>query len=104
MELNTILYIANQYNIPEIFIIKNPTFVPYLLNWYFADHHYWEWVPIEYSEYDSDLDLEIEWHISRETILPFKTPDRPRPPVDLFEDGYISDTGSDYSLYQYNSD
>ena len=40
MELNTILYIANQYNIPEIFIIKNPTFIPYLLNWYFADHHY----------------------------------------------------------------
>ena len=104
MELNTVLYIVKQYNIPEIFIIKNPTFIPYFLNWYFAEHHCWEWVPIEYSEYDSDLDLEIKWHISCETILPFENSYRSRPLVDLFEDGYISDTGSDYSLYIYNSD
>ena len=104
MELNTVLYIASQYKIPEFFIINNPTFVPYLLNWYFSDHHYWEWVPIEYIEYDSDSDIEIEWHISSETILPFENPDRPRPPVDLFEDGYISDTASDYDYTIYNSD
>ena len=104
MELNTVLYIASQYKIPEIFIINNPTFVPYLLNWYFSDHHFWEWVPIEYVEYDSDLDLEIEWHLSSETVLPFENPNRSCPPVDLFEDGYISDTASDYDYTIYNSD
>lgn len=104
MEFNTILFIASQYNISEFFINNNPTFVPYLLDWYFSDHHNWEWVPIEYSEYDSDLEIEIEWHLSNETILPFENPDRPRAPVDLFDDGYISDTGSDHSLYWYNSD
>lgn len=101
---DTTLFILNQYNIPKT-LINNPTFVTFYTNWYFCNHHNWEWVPeepIESVDYDSDFDSEIEWYISDGTTIPFKEDNKQI--VDLFEDGYISDTGSDYSLYWYNSD
>lgn len=104
MDFETLLFVANQYNIPKVLII-NPSFIPFFTNWYWCNHHNWEWIPeepIKYVEYNSDIDDEIEWYLSDGVTIPFK--EFVQSPDNLFEDGHISDTGSDYSLYWYNSD
>ena len=100
-----ILDIAKTLNIPDFLFRVIPNFYEHFSNWYFSNYHHWEYIPddlvTQESSDDSDNESEISWYISsinKENKDDHNTDD-------LFEDSdNISDTGSDYSLYWYNSD
>ena len=97
-----ILDIASLFDIPDFLFRVIPNFYEQFSNWYFYNYHNWEHIlddPItQESSDDSDNESEISWYISS----PIKENSDTDDP---FEDSdNISDTGSDYSLYWYNSD
>ena len=106
-----IFTIAESIGIPD-FLFKLPNFYENFSNWYFITFHYWEYIPDDpviqetsVIDYSSDLDSEIEWYLSDGTTVPFKENKVNQNIDNLFDySDNISDTGSDYSLYWYNSD
>lgn len=108
--MESLIYtIAKELNISE-FLLNIPTFYESFSNWYFNNHHNWEFIPDEpivdqnFEDYESDSESEIEWYISADhsknnNCEQFSDLD------DLFDSSdNISDTGSDYSLHWYRSD
>ena len=105
--MESLIYtIAKELKISE-FLLNIPSFYESFYNWYFYNHHYWEYIPdspqdqgYKFDESESDF----EWHISTDN---WKDKEYKVDPNidDLFDSAsIISDTGSDYSLYWYNSD
>ena len=99
--------IAKSLNIPD-FLFGLPNFYEQFSDWYFNNFHYWEFIPDDpveqESKYDSGYESEIEWHLSDGSTGPYIDKDDSYTD-DLFDSSdNISDTGSDYSLYWYNSD
>lgn len=79
-------------------LINNRSFRHYFENWYYYNCHNWECIS---GKFDDCNDFDIEWFTSD----PFEySSDADSSDCGYESDRYISDTGSDYSLYCYNSD
>jgi hypothetical protein len=103
-----IFSIAESLKIPE-YLFGFPNFYEQFSNWYFCNFHHWEFIPedpiLQEIVYDSEDESEIEWYISENSTNTIKNNIEDLNIDDLFEESdYLSDTGSDYSLYWYNSD
>ena len=106
-----IFTIAKSLKVPD-FLFNIPSFYEIFSNWYFYNFHYWEFIPdrpkepINYSDYKPNPESEIEWYISEDhQAIPNIGHKEFYTTEDLFDSSdNISDTGSDYSLYWYNSD
>ena len=107
--MDSLIYnIAKSLNIPD-FLFGLPNFYEQFSNWYFNNFHYWEFIlddPVEQEPlYNPEYESEIEWHLSDGSTGPYIDKDDQNIDEDLFDSSdNISDTGSDYSLYWYNSD
>src|SRR5215204_3374555 len=104
--METLIFdIAKTLDIPDFLFKVIPNFYEQFSNWYFNNFHYWEYIPddpiIQESSDNSDNESEISWYISSTN-----KENRDNHNIgNLFENSdNISNTGSDYSLYWYNSD
>jgi hypothetical protein len=95
-----ILQIAKTLKVP-INLFNNSSFYIYFSNWYYYNHHYWEYIPTDESSIDSPISSgEDDWYISSTNIPKGDYSENNH--IDDFEE-YISDTGSDFDMAEFDS-